>query len=66
MAKKRKGENVSFYLEETLNQFLSEKADELQVSKSEIINNLIKHFKSLNNCEIKIETMHLVDQSLEK
>lgn len=41
MAKERKGESVSLYLEKELNEYLEAQAQELKVSKSEIVNRLL-------------------------
>jgi len=41
MAKERKGESVSLYLEKDLNEYLETQAGELKVSKSEIVNRLL-------------------------
>jgi len=41
MAKERKGESVSLYLEKELNEYLEIQAGDLKVSKSEIVNRLL-------------------------
>jgi hypothetical protein len=55
MAKQRKGESVSFYLETELNEYLEEQAGKHNISKSEIVNRLIENDMLSNQTKVSGE-----------